>query len=350
MKDKDVKILWGRSGNRCAICKIELTAAGSTSILGEMAHIVAKSTNGPRGESDLTPEERDEYDNLILLCPTHHTLIDSNLEEWTVENLKLKKLQHENWVSNQLSQNNISINSIDNSGFLESREKDWINFAGKKVWAIVSLTPLNIFNDCIDPLKPELVKSINSLQLPQFNGYGMTSDNLNSYHTRPNEYGVINEDLRNLQQYGFGHKIQIFRNGYCEFLTCLEYLRTNPNSLSIKGLFYEKIATSFIAQIKGLINIWNQHLSFNDMLLTTLITQTTNISLYSGEKKTWGGYVSGHPVSSSTLKYSIVINKSDDVKSVQEVVIKRFVNYFGLNINSVFSENGNLNLPSILYP
>jgi hypothetical protein len=54
MKEKDVKMLWGRSGNRCAICKIELTPVGSESVLGEMAHIIADKQKGPRGESDLT--------------------------------------------------------------------------------------------------------------------------------------------------------------------------------------------------------------------------------------------------------------------------------------------------------
>jgi hypothetical protein len=49
MKELDVKLLWGRSGFRCALCKIELTANGPKDTIGEMAHIVAKSSNGPRG-------------------------------------------------------------------------------------------------------------------------------------------------------------------------------------------------------------------------------------------------------------------------------------------------------------
>ncbi|BCL37849.1 HNH endonuclease signature motif containing protein [Nostoc sp. MS1] len=181
MKEKDVKMLWGRSGNRCAICKIELTPVGSESVLGEMAHIIADKQKGPRGESDLTAEQRDEYNNLILLCPTHHTLIDKNEKEWTVEKLKCIKLEHENWVTNQLSQNNIYINQIDNSKFIELREKEWINFAGNQLWVIASLTPLNIYDDSINPLTPQLYNLINSLRLPQFDGYSMLSYNLNPY-------------------------------------------------------------------------------------------------------------------------------------------------------------------------
>lgn len=348
MKEKDVKMLWGRSGNRCAICKIELTPVGSKSLLGEMAHIIADKPKGPRGESHLTPEQRDEYDNLILLCPTHHTLIDKNEEEWTVEKLKFIKLEHENWVQNQLTQNNISINPIDNSQFIELQQQEWINFAGNQLWVIVSLTPLKVYDDNIDPLTPELYNLISSLHLPQFNGYSTLSDNVNRYHTIPNENGIINQELPNEQNNQLGHKIQIFRNGHCEFLICLEYLRTGRNRESNDILRYEDMKNSLIAQIRGIINIWESNLPFNDMLLTVTMTNTSQLSLYSGQQ-TYHGYLIGHPVNSPILKYSRISNKSEDLQLLQELVIKRFVNYFGLSMNSVFSENGSINLPNKLY-
>jgi len=73
MRIKDVKILWGRAANRCAFsdCKIELTTNGEKDTLVEMAHIVAKSTGGPRDCTDILPESKDSYDNHILVCPTH---------------------------------------------------------------------------------------------------------------------------------------------------------------------------------------------------------------------------------------------------------------------------------------
>ncbi|WP_063002578.1 hypothetical protein [Nocardia mikamii] len=40
--------------------------------LGEIAHIVADSPNGPRGDSPLTAAARNDYQNLILLCNQHH--------------------------------------------------------------------------------------------------------------------------------------------------------------------------------------------------------------------------------------------------------------------------------------
>ncbi|MEA5566334.1 HNH endonuclease signature motif containing protein [Anabaena sp. UHCC 0399] len=348
MKEKDVKILWGRSGNRCAICKIELTPVGSKSVLGEMAHIIADSLQGPRGDSHLISEQRNEYDNLILLCPTHHTLIDKNEEEWTIEKLRIIKSEHENWVSNQLSHNNISISSIDNSNFIESREKSWISFSGNKLWFITSFTPLHIYEDSIDPLTPDLYNLINSLRLPEFNGYSMFSDNLNQYNTVPNEYGIINQELPNEGQNKLGHRIQVFRNGHCEFLMCLEYLRTGRDNSSNDILIYNDMRNSFIAQIEGILNIWSKSLPFNDMLLTLMMTNTTCIRLHSGQR-IYNGDLLGQPVTSPTLKYSRVINKTEKLQFLQDLVIKRFVNYFGLNINSVFAENGNMNLPNILY-
>lgn len=103
---RDHKLLWGKSGNRCAICQNVLvegeTDTVDESIVGEEAHIVARSENGPRGISELTLNERDKYDNLILLCRNHHKVVDDQPTEYTVEKLKQIKEAHESWVSNNL--------------------------------------------------------------------------------------------------------------------------------------------------------------------------------------------------------------------------------------------------------
>ena len=108
IKQKDIKLLWGRSGNRCAICKIELTqdkeAVTAAYTLGEQAHIVGEKDDAPRGKSPLSEKERNSYHNLILLCPTHHTEIDNNEEDWPVEKLHQIKSEHELWVTETLSE------------------------------------------------------------------------------------------------------------------------------------------------------------------------------------------------------------------------------------------------------
>lgn len=103
---KTQKMLWGRAANRCAICKMELVLDASEtddeSIVGEACHIVAQSEDGPRGESDLTTEQRDKFSNLILLCNVHHKQIDDQSATFTIETLKKLKSEHESWVTQQL--------------------------------------------------------------------------------------------------------------------------------------------------------------------------------------------------------------------------------------------------------
>ncbi|MDL1981226.1 MAG: HNH endonuclease [Deltaproteobacteria bacterium] len=126
MRIKDIKILWGRSGNRCAICKIEVTPDGEIDTIGEIAHIVSRSPEGPRGDDNLPLEKRDEYSNLILLCPTHHSEIDTFIEKWPVSKIHEVKNNHEKWVSDRLEQGIISYEILNTQNtLLFSRKKEW---------------------------------------------------------------------------------------------------------------------------------------------------------------------------------------------------------------------------------
>lgn len=104
---KDLKLLWGRSGNRCAICRCALSFdtehSSAAHPVGEQAHIVARESDGPRGQSILTVDERDTYANLILLCPTDHEKIDKAIGDYPVERLHQLKTDHELWVQTQLA-------------------------------------------------------------------------------------------------------------------------------------------------------------------------------------------------------------------------------------------------------
>ena len=62
---------------------------------GQIAHIEAHSDNGPRANPDLPQQDRDLYDNLILLCPTHHVLVDNQANTYTVEMLRTWKTAQE---------------------------------------------------------------------------------------------------------------------------------------------------------------------------------------------------------------------------------------------------------------
>lgn len=105
---KTHKMLWGRSGNRCSMpdCRkilvIESAGIDNESLIGEECHIIAKKQDGPRGKSDLSLEERNEYKNLILLCRVHHKIIDDQPNKYTVDKLYLIKENHEKWVRESL--------------------------------------------------------------------------------------------------------------------------------------------------------------------------------------------------------------------------------------------------------
>ncbi|MEB8341299.1 NACHT domain-containing protein [Streptomyces endophyticus] len=105
IRDVDRKLLWGRSWNECAFpgCSQELTVdldaettPQKTVVLGEEAHIVAREDEGPRGDPGVPLADRNAYDNLILLCPTHHTLIDKDHgRNFPVDALLAMKHAHE---------------------------------------------------------------------------------------------------------------------------------------------------------------------------------------------------------------------------------------------------------------
>jgi hypothetical protein len=96
---KDLRILYQRSGNRCAFpsCDKELVQPESPPdnpvASSEVAHIVG--TKGPRSTYPLPEEERDRYGNLILLCEEHHHLVDALEQDYPVEKLRQIKEDHE---------------------------------------------------------------------------------------------------------------------------------------------------------------------------------------------------------------------------------------------------------------
>lgn len=63
-----------------------------------MAHIIGRKEDGPRGDEDLPVSQRDEFENIILLCPTCHTLIDKNPELYPVAVIKEWKRNHEDSI------------------------------------------------------------------------------------------------------------------------------------------------------------------------------------------------------------------------------------------------------------
>ena len=347
-------MLWGRSGNRCGICKLEVTPDGESITIGEMAHIVSRSVDGPRGRSDLSTEDRDQYGNLILLCPNHHAEIDKSPEKWPVEVLRKIKEEHERWVSERLDKGLIFVTPIDNSKFLEDRLKSWIDFAKGAVWVAVSITPLRLGGDSLNPLDPELIEIFNNLIVPYDQ---RTAKSFNRRNTRPNESGLINDDLQYVDR-GYGYRIQAFRNGNCEFLLSIEASmqqvssypsRWRDEGFEVEGrmIRYTDLARAVKVGVDSLWAIWTRLLPFKDMTLRVCVLNTAHCSLFSYETA-WGEPVRGYPVESENLLISAVIGRNEPPTGIFESTIKQLANYFGLVLNQVWEETGALTRPERL--
>ena len=75
-------LLWGAAAGRCTLCNrsvLENEDLGIPVPIGELAHAVGAEDGSPRGTSDLTPEERRQPDNLLLLCRNCHKPESMNL-------------------------------------------------------------------------------------------------------------------------------------------------------------------------------------------------------------------------------------------------------------------------------
>jgi hypothetical protein len=107
VSEQQIKILWGVG----AICAFpwctqplveEATAADPAAVIGEMAHILG--VKGPRHDPALPEAQLNLATNLILLCPTHHTLVDAQDSSYTAEELRTWKREQEQHVRARLGE------------------------------------------------------------------------------------------------------------------------------------------------------------------------------------------------------------------------------------------------------
>ena len=110
---RDQRALCIPSGNRCAmpechtVLVVSKTENDRESIVAVMAHIKGENPTSARYDPNM-PDGRNSYENLILVCPNCHKVIDDQPNTYTVEKLHEIKSKHEKWI-------------------LESTEKEIIN-------------------------------------------------------------------------------------------------------------------------------------------------------------------------------------------------------------------------------
>lgn len=94
-------LLWGKAAGRCqyrgcneSLYRDDLTQAEFNQ--SYIAHIVADSSQGPRGHVTRSEQLKKDINNLMLLCDTHHRLIDrEQVADYTEELLLEMKIEHE---------------------------------------------------------------------------------------------------------------------------------------------------------------------------------------------------------------------------------------------------------------
>jgi len=95
--------LWAKSAGRCNLCNKNIYEDYHTFSevnVGDHAHIIGSSSNGPRGDKLLSEKLAVDPCNLILLCREHHKLVDTSefVEKYPAEKLLQIKRDHEDRV------------------------------------------------------------------------------------------------------------------------------------------------------------------------------------------------------------------------------------------------------------
>lgn len=89
--------LFAMSNNECAFsgCASPIFDPISGTLVGEICHIRAQSPGGPRYVATLELAEMHGLANLLLLCSTHHKIVDDHPDDFPVVRLEEMKAQHE---------------------------------------------------------------------------------------------------------------------------------------------------------------------------------------------------------------------------------------------------------------
>jgi len=158
------------SRNQCAAtdCQNPLIASDEKTIISNICHIEAANMNGPRYNADMNDDERRHFDNLILLCPECHRIIDNkdNESKYPVALLKEWKKNHASEELSQLIKNpsllKHAINAIAGAEFNSENTNPNENFKAYKIDSKIQYNSIKRNKSLIDEYKIFYSK-INSL-------------------------------------------------------------------------------------------------------------------------------------------------------------------------------------------
>lgn len=131
LRVQDRKRLWAKAGNRCSyrwkgnVCaqSLVLRDEGKDVVVGEECQIIGDKPGGSARYVVDYPN-RDAYENAILLCPTHHKVVDDNENVYQIEALHQMKSEHEAVVASYQENSAARIDVSDSEFITEVADAD----------------------------------------------------------------------------------------------------------------------------------------------------------------------------------------------------------------------------------
>lgn len=108
VSEPDKRLVWVRAGGRCVLCRDRVLDESIAPVfVADVAHAAGQGDGPqtPRRVPDMSAEERDHPDNLLLLCQRCHRKVDNKTIEqvYDIPTLYERKREHEDLVTHLLS-------------------------------------------------------------------------------------------------------------------------------------------------------------------------------------------------------------------------------------------------------
>jgi hypothetical protein len=111
--------LFALAGGICSFegCRQELVLSDASGYsvydIADVAHVIAHSPAGPRGDEPVSREERAQEANLMLLCPNHHKVVDKDPRTYSVDTLRQMKDRHQRVIQNAIQKAMLSVTLVE---------------------------------------------------------------------------------------------------------------------------------------------------------------------------------------------------------------------------------------------
>ena len=211
--DKTIKELYARSGNKCAFqtCNENLFIENNVNV-SAICHINGLNKGSARYCSEMSVNELNDIENLILLCQNHHKVVDSDPKKYSVDVLlQMKKAQEKHNIHN------------DNIAYIKS---DYAANNPNEIDEVIKF--INKFQDDYEYTSKNVNKAINKIAKQKQNTKIVLAKIISIY----NEYKEIKmlEVLNELDcyDYNLAYELQLLES--MGFIEEVEYTANSINS------------------------------------------------------------------------------------------------------------------------